>query len=144
MAEGPTDKTDFFSRLHRQLDRHMSGLMGGSFSAWPHQPGWRPPVNLYETDDRWLLCMDLAGVNHAEIDVQVTGSVLTIRGRRKDVAPTEPVKVHAMELDHGDFCRDVEFPEPPDRERVQASYKDGLLWIELPKRGKDGSDVRRD
>jgi HSP20 family protein len=137
MAEGPSDKPDFFGQLVRHLDRHMGGLFRGSFLHWPPGAGWRPPVNLYETADRYMLCMDLAGVDYRQLDVQVTGTVLTIRGRRKDVTPTEPVKVHAMELDHGEFSRDVEFPEPVQRERVQAGYKDGLLWIELPKKSTD-------
>jgi HSP20 family protein len=78
--------------------------------------------------------MDLAFVDHSKIDVEVQGNRLRIRGRRPDITPTEPVKVHVMEIDHGVFSREVEFPESVDRERIQASYKDGFLWIELPKK----------
>jgi HSP20 family protein len=136
MADGPSGKADFFGRLSRELDRRMGSLLRGTFLNWPPQAGWNPPVNLYETADRYLLCVEVAGVDHRQIDVQVTGRVLTIRGCRKDVTPTEPVRVHAMELDHGEFRRDLEFPEPLDAARVQATYKDGLMWIELPKKAE--------
>jgi HSP20 family molecular chaperone IbpA len=38
-----------------------------------------------------------------------------------------------MEIDHGGFCREVELPEDVDRERIAANYRNGMLWIELPK-----------
>ena len=49
-----------------------------------------------------------------------------LRGRR--------VRLHLMEIDHGAFCREVELPEDVHHERINASYRDGLLWVELPKK----------
>jgi HSP20 family protein len=118
-----------------QLDRTMSSLLRNVYASWPAETAWQPPVNLYETVDRFLVCMDLANVDHTKIDVQVEGTLLTIRGRRPDITPTEPVRVHVMEIDHGEFARRVQFPESVDRDRIQASYRDGFLWIELPKKG---------
>jgi HSP20 family protein len=43
------------------------------------------------------------------------------------------VRIHLMEIDHGSFCREVELPEDVDRERIAANYRNGMLWIELPK-----------
>src|SRR5215213_8755257 len=43
------------------------------------------------------------------------------------------VRIHLMEIDHGAFCREVELPQDVDRERISATYRNGMLWIELPK-----------
>ena len=44
------------------------------------------------------------------------------------------IRVHLMEIDHGSFCREVELPEDVDRKRIAANYRNGMLWIELPKK----------
>jgi HSP20 family molecular chaperone IbpA len=44
------------------------------------------------------------------------------------------LKVHVMEIDHGPFCRDVELPQNVAQERIVAAHRNGLLWIELPKK----------
>jgi len=43
------------------------------------------------------------------------------------------VRIHLMEIDHGGFCREVELPEDVDKDRIAANYRNGMLWIELPK-----------
>jgi HSP20 family protein len=45
------------------------------------------------------------------------------------------VRIHVMEIDHGPFCREVDVPENVDKERISATHRNGLLWIELPKAG---------
>jgi HSP20 family molecular chaperone IbpA len=46
----------------------------------------------------------------------------------------ERISVHLMEIDHGAFCREVELPDDVHRDRIVASHRNGLLWIELPKK----------
>jgi HSP20 family protein len=134
MPDKPSTKTEILGQILSQVDRHMNSLFGRSFSQWPGETVWQPAVNLYETGDRFLLCMDLAAVDHAKIDVQVQNNRLTVQGKRGDISPKEPVRVHVMEIDHGNFRREVEFPESVDADRIQASYREGFLWIELPKK----------
>jgi HSP20 family molecular chaperone IbpA len=54
---------------------------------------------------------------------------------RAGEAHAEPrrIRVHLMEIDHGSFCREVELPENVDRDLIRASYRNGMLWIEIPK-----------
>jgi len=132
MADQPSDKTTLLSQLFGQMDRHMDTVLRSSFLQW-NRSVWQPPVNLYETADRFLLCMDVANVDYEKIDIQLLGGALTIRGKRRDVTPTEQVRVHVMEIDQGEFRREIDVPQTVDRDRIQASYRDGFLWIELPK-----------
>ncbi len=109
---------------------------------------WTPNVNLYETANDYIVCVDLAGVDKEKIEVEVIGQVLKLRGTRavpahEEAAGDHPgeagapaqrrVRIHLMEIDHGGFCREVELPEDVDKDRIAANHRNGLLWIELPK-----------
>lgn len=106
---------------------------------------WTPNVNLYETAGSYLVCVDLAGVEKDKIEVEVVEQRLKLRGTRsvpislpdESGAPppeTPPrLRVHLMEIDHGGFTREVELPADVDRAGISATYRNGLLWIEIPR-----------
>ena len=149
-----------FSNIARQANKLMEQMQKSYFSYCPSET-WTPSVNLYETAESYLVCADLAGVDKEKIEVEVVEQVLKLKGTRmvptlEDVpvgtaagtppggdanaagaaaGPTEHrrVRIHLMEIDHGSFCREVELPEDVDRERIVANYRNGMLWIELPK-----------
>jgi HSP20 family protein len=146
-----------FSNIARQANKLMEQMQKSYFSYCPSET-WTPSVNLYETVESYLVCADLAGVEKEKIEVEVVEQVLKLKGMRpvptyedgqgNVVPPTGPaaggtaggaaaehrrVRIHLMEIDHGSFCREVELPEDVDRERIAASYRNGMLWIELPK-----------
>ena len=100
---------------------------------------WSPAVNLYETEGTYLVCVDLSGVDKDKIDVEVLAGELSLRGHRQvpwmdGRAGETKLRVHVMEIDHGSFCRTVELPKDAAQEQISASYRDGLLWIEIPKK----------
>ena len=136
-----------FSNISRQANKLIEQMQKQYFSFCPSET-WTPSVNLYETAESYLVCADLAGVDKEKIDVEVNGQVLKLRGTRAVPAHEEAagesagegaaqgqrrVRIHLMEIDHGGFCREVELPEDVDRERIAANYRNGMLWIELPK-----------
>ena len=97
---------------------------------------WQPRVNFYETTSRYLLCVELAGMSCPKIGVRVTERTLSISGVRPkpglaDVE--EDVSVHVMEIDSGRFQRELSLPEDVDTERISAQYRQGYLWITLPR-----------
>ena len=136
-----------FATLQRQMQRLMDQMQKGFFNFCPSET-WTPNVNLYENDSAYVVCVDLAGVDKEKIEVVVADQKLTLRGAR--LVPTFPemeggggasggeshpkLRVHLMEIDHGPFCREVELPADVDRERIGAAHRNGLLWIELPKK----------
>jgi HSP20 family protein len=135
-----------FATLQRQMQRLMDQMQKGFFNFCPSET-WTPNVNLYENDTAYLVCVDLAGVDKEKIEVVVADQKLTLRGARlvptfpelesQGAGPGEPhpkVRVHVMEIDHGPFCREVELPADVDRDRIGAAHRNGLLWIELPKK----------
>jgi len=136
-----------FSNISRQANKLIEQMQKAYFNFCPSET-WTPSVNLYETAESYLVCADLAGVDKEKIEVEVNGQVLKLRGTRAVPAHEEAsaeahgeggahggrrVRIHLMEIDHGGFCREVELPEDVDRDRIAANYRNGMLWIELPK-----------
>jgi len=141
-----------FATVQRQMQRLMEQMQKGFFNFCPSET-WTPNVNLYENDVSYVVCVDLAGVDKEKIELVVADQKLTLRGAR--LVPTMPemdgqhgggggggggehhhpkLRVHVMEIDHGPFCREVELPADVDRDRIEAAHRNGLLWIELPKK----------
>ncbi len=131
-----------FGHLAREMSRMLEKMSKGSFGFVPNE-NWQPPVNLYETELAYLVCVDLAGIDKESVELHVVANRLILRGRR-EVPPcpenlrTENetpcrAKIHLMEIDHGSFARDVELPSNVDHAEIHAAYRNGLLWIQIPK-----------
>ena len=138
-VETATEPT--FGSVGHQMSKLMDQMQKGYYKFSPSET-WTPDVNLYETESSYRVCVDLAGVLKEEIDLQVHGQSLTLRGCRqvptppRDGAPesgTARHRVHLMEIDHGQFVREVELPQDVQSDKITAAYVNGLLWIELPK-----------
>ncbi len=99
-------------------------------------PCWAPAVNVYRRADRFIVCVDLAGVSAGELSVQAEPRRLRICGHRAPPEPRdpgpEPLQVLAMEIDHGRFEREILLPQDIDPERTTAEQREGWLWIQLP------------
>lgn len=133
--------SDPFGNLSRQVNKMFDQMQRG-YSNFAPSETWQPSVNLYETDTGYVVCVDLAGVDKAKIDITVEHQSLRLRGHR--VVPAQAdgtqgdlkercTRVHLMEIDHGAFAREVELPMDVHKDKINAHYTDGLLWIELPK-----------
>ena len=95
---------------------------------------WIPPVDIVEEKDRILLTAELPGFQEKDIEVQMEGGVLTLRGERKTETEKEGRTFHRMERSYGQFVRSFTLPNNVDRENIKARFNNGLLEIELPKR----------
>lgn len=124
--------------------RHLQGrvtniaweLTRVRYASAPATAAWHPAINAYRCHDRIVVCVELAGVGRAEIQVQVQPRRVLLRGRRLAPEPCDAegpaLQVLAMEIDHGPFEREIVLPAEVDPEQVQAEQREGLLWIRLP------------
>ncbi len=131
-----------FSSLGRQMTKMLDQLQKGYSNFCPSET-WTPNVNLYEVDDAYLVCVDLAGVDKEKIELEVVEQQLKLKGVREVPAHSEAggpdlhsrrLRVHLMEIDHGPFHREVELPEDVVKDGIVANYRNGMLWVELPKK----------
>jgi HSP20 family protein len=104
-----------------------------------HSPGtelWSPPVNAYRCEQGFAICVDLAGVPKEEIQLEIERRKVRLHGRRETPEPkekpNEPLQILAMEIDSGNFAREISLPADVDPDCVRAEYKEGFLWIYLP------------
>lgn len=107
-----------------------------SFVGYTSLRGWQPAINIYESEDHFFVCVELAGVKAGEIDVRTEKATLHISGIRPDPRPKgehRSLCLHLMEVQSGEFERQVRIPPNVDVERIEATYREGFLWISLPK-----------
>lgn len=100
-----------------------------------HPDSWTPPIDVYETEDRYVIAAELPGLAREHIELALEDSRLTIRGHRLDRPSTsDPVMhFHQVERGHGAFARTFEFASKIDTERVSADLSNGVLMVTLPK-----------
>jgi HSP20 family protein len=124
-----------FDRLRGEMDEMWRRLGGGH----PGRPGFRlpllePPADVFETARHVVVVVEIAGIGEEEIEVEITGDRLTLRGEKRD-RRVEPHHRHTqVEIWYGPFQRVLALPVPVDPDRAEISYSDGFLRIVLPKR----------
>ncbi len=125
-----------FEPLSRQLGDLMKEMTRRSYYHFSRMVGWQPPVNVYEDEKHYYLCVELAGLSKDEIQVNVVGNKVVIKGERAAPPPPEskgPGCVLRMEINYGPFERTVELPARADMDTVSAHLKDGFLWLTITK-----------
>ena len=119
------------------LQRQMNRLFEEATQNWngdANTPnGWSPETDIYETETDLVLQADLPGFNAKDIDIVVENNVLTIRGERQFEATVQPEGLHRMERSYGKFSRSFTLPAIVDGQKIQASYKNGVLSLTLAK-----------
>jgi HSP20 family protein len=94
---------------------------------------WVPPVDVAETQDRIVVRAEVPGMKQEDISIEFENGLLTIRGDRK-LEKQEGVTWHRVERIYGNFSRSFTLPRSVDPEKIAASYRDGILEVEVPKR----------
>jgi len=100
---------------------------------------WSPPTDVYETEDHYLVKVEVAGMRDEDFEVALANNILMIAGHRSD--QNERRAYRQMEIRFGKFEIAVELPSPADVERSDAEYKDGFLIVTLPKANAQHNEV---
>ncbi len=102
--------------------------------------GWSPPTDVYETEENFIVRVEVAGMRDADFEVAIENNVLMINGNRSDF--NERRAYHQMEIRFGKFEITVEIPVPVEIESSVAEYKDGFLMVQLPKASSKHIEVK--
>lgn len=92
---------------------------------------WSPPTDVYETEEKYVIKVEIAGMRDDDFEVAFENGILMIAGYRSDL--NERRAYHQMEIRFGRFEIAVEIPISVDMEKATAEYRDGFLTIVLPK-----------
>ncbi len=132
--------------MARRVVRWVDQVLGPVYQQrYYAERGWAPAVNIYEDAGGYHVVMDLAGVKAEDIGLHVDNGVLSISGRRPMPLETHRrtpresprggrIRVHVMEIDHGNFYRNLELPADVDVDGITAQYRSGYLRIHMPRR----------
>ena len=99
----------------------------------PYQGSAYPKVNVYEYEDKVGIVAEIPGLNKKQLDVEVEDGVLTISGDKHSTFEDEGAKVLRRELKQSSFKRSFELGEQLDGDNINASFKDGVLSVAIPK-----------
>jgi HSP20 family protein len=102
-------------------------------SPWRHS-GWGPRLDLAESADDVAVNVELPGVDPKDIEIDVSGNMLTIRGEKKEEKEEKRRDHHYVERTYGSFYRSVQLPGSADPDKVNAAFKNGVLTITVAKR----------
>lgn len=136
-----------FDMLRREIDRVFDDVRSGTFHwpfrrpgtdleiAWPRTEGWQiaPAMDLVEKDDAFEITAELPGLEEKNVDVNLAGNTLTIRGEKREEKEEKDKQYHLTERHYGSFQRSFRIPAGVDVDRIEASFSKGVLKVLLPK-----------
>ncbi|MBI3787876.1 MAG: Hsp20/alpha crystallin family protein [Ignavibacteriales bacterium] len=94
---------------------------------------WTPAVDVAEQDDQYVVKIELPGVNKDDVKITLESNILTVRGEKKQEKEIKEDSYHRMERSYGSFQRSFTLPTMVKSDKIDASFKDGILTVRLPK-----------
>jgi HSP20 family protein len=144
---GPAQAWRPFDTLRREVDRLFEDFTLNPFRlplrrpAFDLEPFWQadswvaqPAIDLVERDNAFELTAEMPGLDEKNISVDVTNGVLTVKGQKEEDKVEKKQDFHLRERRFGSFVRSVRIPETVDADKIEASFKNGVLKVTLPKK----------
>ncbi len=126
------DPWEEFRSLRRAMDRLWDELLGRREPVAVVETV-SFPVDMYETDEALVVKAALPGVRPENVEINVQGDLLTIRGEVKREEKVERENYHRRELHYGACARTISLPVPVDADKAEAAFENGILTVTLPK-----------
>src|SRR5262245_18778271 len=123
--------TDVQGEVNRIFDTFLGRpMVSGAGSA---VRTWAPVLDMHETKDEVVLNFELPGVSDKDVSLSITGDVLTLKGEHTANREFKEEDAYRTERVYGRFERSVQLPMPVQADKVKATYRDGVLEVNLPK-----------
>lgn len=119
--------------LRDEMDRLWERFSGEWPTLEPVRREWAPSLDVSETKNNIVVKAEVPGLEPKDIDISLTGGVLTIKGEKKQEKEEKDENYHRIERSYGTFTRSVRVPQEVQSDKIEATYKDGVLKITLPK-----------
>jgi HSP20 family protein len=133
MAKKQNDLISFPMHLSHEVEHMFDEMIHRPWGFCREIRGWNPSVDLYETDEAYILEADLPGVKPEDVKVEMQNGDLVLQGWRSLEKNHSEGRFHTMERSSGQFIRRMKLPETVNKEAIQAEFKDGVLRVVLPK-----------
>ena len=120
-----------------QLQREMNHLFDTTSKGHVFSSPSYPAINIWTNHDGQMISAEMPGIYPDDIDIDVTGDALSISGVRKPDEVAKEAHYHRHERNYGSFSRTVQLPFMVDTSKGEASFKNGILLISLPRAEAD-------
>jgi HSP20 family protein len=123
-----------FERMRREMDRLWDSFFEeGSRRKGKGKGEWFPSLDVSETKNEIVVKAEIPGIDPKDIDISLADGLLTIRGEKKQEKEEKEENYHLIERSYGSFSRSVRLPGEVKSDKINATYKNGLLKVSLPK-----------
>jgi HSP20 family protein len=122
----------YMRRLTEEIDRAFGFKPGFLGLTEPYLCGWSPDIEIFEHDNTFFVRADLPGLTKENVKVQVIHDELTIEGERKLEKEETKEGFYRTERTYGAFYRRIPLPEYVKAEAARATFKNGVLEVEIP------------
>lgn len=119
--------------LQREMDRLFETFFGRPRAGLTEE-AWNPLVDIYETKDQLIVKAELPGIKPEEVEVNIVGDTLTLKGERKQEKGVSEEGYYRREQVYGAFQRSLTLPQTVDPGKVKATFKNGILEVVLSKK----------
>jgi HSP20 family protein len=119
--------------LKQEMDRLFDRVFASRWNEFPATGDWVPSLDLSETTDALVLKMEVPGMDAKDIQASLQENLLTVKGERKQEKEEKGEQYHQVERSYGAFTRSVRLPIGVDGSKVNATFKNGLLVVTMPK-----------
>jgi HSP20 family protein len=129
----------FFSHMGTGIDRLFDDFFGGSLlsNLFLETRGmYSPTIDVKETKNAVKIAAEMPGIDEKDIDVSVHDGTLTISGEKKLAKEEDELGYHRIERSYGCFARDIALPDMVKTDKIEATFKNGVLTVTLPKTEK--------
>lgn len=120
-------------RIQRDMNRMFRTSEGVKLHPAPNFPA----MNIWANEEGQVITAEIAGVEPADLDVSVTGDILTLSGNRKPEEVGDASTYHRRERGYGQFKRSIQLPFPVQSDKIEATFRNGVLKIVLPRAEQD-------
>ena len=121
------------NEVQGDMNRLFDSLFGRLATVLAGERPWAPLADMYETKDDLFVTLELPGIREKDVNVSITGDMLTVKGDRRFERDVTDAGYYRHERVYGKFERSMPLPIPVQADKVTATYRDGVLEIRLPK-----------
>lgn len=139
-------QSDFFSDVERRMESLFDQVFGPSLVTYimPETRGvFSPRIDIKETKENFQVVSEMPGMDPTDIEVTLKDGMLTISGEKKAEKEETEGDYHHLERSFGCFSRRISLPDSVDTEKVESTFKNGVLRVTLPKTEQSLKESRK-
>ncbi len=122
-----------FANLRREMDRMLERMWEPDVFDMERIGEWLPQMDVSETPDAVKVRAEIPGIDPKDIQVTLEGQLLTVKGAKNQEQEEKGERFYRSERNYGSFVRTIRLPAPIEGLKVEATFKNGILTIRMPK-----------